>query len=195
MLMLIIDNFCIVLFLGVHKLTALYILQHFLREKKNNYNPRFTKVIHIRQLTMYIYTQNIKYKCHEKQPKTKSLYYYLPIIPSLPAECNSLLMQNLMGSHTQSFSIKTSDFSDLDNRSRAPTLRYKTHTKFEPQKCSVFFLCIPHHPHTYKQRDAGGRGMGVVMHRERKRKRERNLTSETKKGRINLRELQLKNFI
>ena len=37
-LILIIDNFCIALFSGVPKLTALYILQHFLS---------FTNIIHI----------------------------------------------------------------------------------------------------------------------------------------------------
>ena len=38
MIIIIIDNFCIALFSGVPKLTALYILQHFLS---------FTNIIHI----------------------------------------------------------------------------------------------------------------------------------------------------
>ena len=44
---IIIDNFCMVLFSGVQKLTVLYnILQHFLSEKKIEGNM-FKKVIHI----------------------------------------------------------------------------------------------------------------------------------------------------
>ena len=45
-IIIIIDNFCIALFSGVPKLTALYILQHFLS---------FTNIIHIIMTTNNIY--------------------------------------------------------------------------------------------------------------------------------------------
>ena len=75
--MIIIDNFCLALFSGVPKLTALYnILQHFLS---------FTNIVHI-----IMKTNNVKYTstCAMWEAATYkengSLYYYLPLIPSLP---------------------------------------------------------------------------------------------------------------
>ena len=69
------DNFCIALFSGVHKLTALYnILRHFLHEvRKEKIEVSMCKnVIHISQLTIYIHTRKRKcfkaYLCAQKSP-------------------------------------------------------------------------------------------------------------------------------
>ena len=85
-IIIIIDNFCIALFCGVHKLTALYnIFQHFLRKKLMKVtcsnNAFICLCISIR---IYVYA----YVPYEKQQYTKNkiilLYYYLPMIPSPP---------------------------------------------------------------------------------------------------------------
>ena len=69
-LIIIIDNFCIALFFGVPKLTALYnILQHFLS---------FTNVIHIIMTTMYNIQVHVPY---EKQQYIKKMNHYITTYP------------------------------------------------------------------------------------------------------------------
>ena len=73
---IIIDNFCIALFTGVPKLTALYIPQHFLS---------FTNIVHIIMTTNNIwYTSTCAIWETAIYKENESLYYYLPLIPSLP---------------------------------------------------------------------------------------------------------------
>ena len=83
-IIIIIDNFCIALFSGVPKLTALYILQHFLS---------FTNTIHIIMTTNNVsYTSTCAIWQAAIYKENESVYYYLSLIPSLPVLLLLLLL-------------------------------------------------------------------------------------------------------